>query len=66
MRSAPPTPRTLGELRASGWSPRPVRDELRSNLLARLRAGEPLCDGVLGYQDSVLPALENAGSTLYW
>jgi magnesium chelatase subunit I len=60
MRSVPPAPRTLAELRASGWTPRPVREELRANLLARLRAGEPLCDGVLGYEDSVLPALENA------
>ena len=60
MRTSPPAARTLAELRASGWSPRSVREELRANLLARLRAGESLCEGVLGYEDSVLPALENA------
>jgi magnesium chelatase subunit I len=60
MRTSPPAARTLAELRASGWSPRSVREELRANLLARLRAGKSLCEGVLGYEDSVLPALENA------
>ena len=60
MRSSPPAARTLAELRASGWTPRSVREELRANLLARLRAGKGLCEGVLGYEDSVLPALENA------
>ena len=60
MRTSPPAARTLAELRASGWSPRSVREELRANLLVRLRAGKSLCEGVLGYEDSVLPALENA------
>ena len=60
MRTSPPAARTLAELRASGWSPRSVREELRANLLLRLRAGKQLCEGVLGYEDSVLPALENA------
>jgi magnesium chelatase subunit I len=60
MKLAPPAPRTLAELRASGYGPRPVREELRANLLARLRSGKSLCEGVLGYEESVLPALENA------
>jgi magnesium chelatase subunit I len=58
--SAPPAIRTLGELRRSGYRPRSVREELRSNLLSRLRAGTPLFAGILGYEDSVIPALENA------
>ena len=51
---------TLGELRASGWESRPVMDELRANVIAKIAAGEPLVDGVLGYEDTVLPQLENA------
>jgi magnesium chelatase subunit I len=53
-------PATLGELRASGWESRPVKDELRQNAIARIAANEPLVDGVLGYEDTVLPQLENA------
>src|SRR5262245_59235189 len=60
MTSAPPALRTLGELRASGYRPRSVREELRSNLLRRLREGTPLFAGVLGYDDTVIPALEHA------
>jgi len=52
--------RTLGELRASGWRPRSVKDELRTNLLARLASGSELFPGVVGYEDSVVPAIENA------
>jgi magnesium chelatase subunit I len=51
---------TLGELRASGWESRSVMDELRANAIAKVAAGEPLVDGVLGYEDTVLPQLENA------
>lgn len=55
-----PTPTTIGELRAAGFGPRSLREELRANLLARLRKGEPLFPGVLGYDESVVPAVENA------
>ena len=55
-----PTHRTLGELRAAGCRPRTLRDEIRANLLARLREGEPLFPGIHGYDDSVIPAVENA------
>ena len=51
---------TLGELRASGWESRPVKDEVRANALARIAAGKPLVDGVIGFDDTVLPQLENA------
>ncbi len=53
-------PATLGELRDSGWVSRPVKEELRSNAIARLAAGKPLVDGVLGYDDTVIPQLANA------
>lgn len=55
-----PTERTLGELRASGRGRRTLREEMRANLLARLRANEPLFPGILGYDDTVVPAVENA------
>ena len=58
--SSAPSPRTLGELKKAGYAPRTLREELRANLLARLRAGEPLFPGILGYEDSVVPAVENA------
>lgn len=53
-------PATLGQLRASGWEPQPVKQELRTNAIRRMAAGEPLVAGVLGYEDTVLPQLENA------
>ncbi|MGH0032238.1 MAG: sigma 54-interacting transcriptional regulator [Myxococcota bacterium] len=60
MTPAPPAPRTLGELRAAGHVSRSVREELRENLLAHLRAGKRFFDGVVGYDDTVVPAVENA------
>jgi magnesium chelatase subunit I len=51
-------PSTLGELRASGSSDRTVKQELRANLLSRLELGQELFPGILGFEDSVLPALE--------
>ncbi|HEU4700533.1 MAG TPA: magnesium chelatase [Gemmatimonadales bacterium] len=58
-------PRTVGELRNSPWGEAPlrgrsVRDELRTNLLARLATGEPLFPGIVGYEDTILPQLVNA------
>ncbi|HKY67517.1 MAG TPA: sigma 54-interacting transcriptional regulator, partial [Acidimicrobiales bacterium] len=53
-------PVTLGELRASGWTSVPVKDEIRRNAVARIGAGEQLIPSVLGYEDTVLPQLENA------
>src|SRR2546428_3022973 len=51
---------TVGELRASGWESRPVKEEVRANALARISSGKPLVDGVIGFDDTVLPQLENA------
>src|SRR5215213_8017640 len=53
-------PNTLGELRASGYRRRPVKIELRENLLRRLASGEKLFPGIVGYDDSVVPSLANA------
>ena len=53
-------PATLGQLRESGWQSVPVKEEVRRNAAARIAAGEALVDGVLGYEDTVLPQLENA------
>src|SRR5664279_4479262 len=55
-----PSPRTLAELRASGWRSRTVKEELRANLIEKLAAGELVFPGIVGYEDSVLPAVENA------
>jgi magnesium chelatase subunit I len=52
--------RTLGELRASGYRPKTVRDELRANLVAKIRRGEELFPGVVGYDQTVIPQIENA------
>jgi magnesium chelatase subunit I len=60
MATRAPTPKTLGELRAAGYRPRTVRDELRANLLAKLKSGAPLFPGIIGYEETVIPALENA------
>jgi len=51
---------TLGDLKASGWRSRPVKDEIRANAVAKISAGEALFDGVLGYEQTVMPQLENA------
>ncbi len=53
-------PRTLGELKASGYRSRPVREEMRENLIARLRAGDELFPGIYGYDDTVIPHIVNA------
>ncbi|MDG1197480.1 MAG: sigma 54-interacting transcriptional regulator [Actinomycetota bacterium] len=53
-------PLTLGELRKSGWESRPVKEEMRQNAVIKISASDPLFDGVLGYENTVLPQLENA------
>ena len=53
-------PTTLAELRASGWRSRTVKEELRANLLRAIAAGDQILPTVLGYEDTVLPAIENA------
>jgi magnesium chelatase subunit I len=56
----PTLPSTLGALRATGYRSRSVKEEMRENLIAKLSAGEVLFPGIVGYEDSVVPALSNA------
>src|SRR5262249_7539818 len=53
-------PRTLGDLRASGWISRPVKLEVREHAIERIARGAALVEGVLGFDETVLPQLENA------
>src|SRR5687767_15992978 len=53
-------PATIGQLRDSGWASVPVKEELRRNAVAKIRDREVLFPVVLGYEDTVLPQLENA------
>ena len=58
-------PRTIGELKNSRWAEAPlrgrtVREEIRSNLLARLESGDSLFSGIVGYEDTILPQIVNA------
>jgi magnesium chelatase subunit I len=55
-----PADTTVGELRASGWRSRSVKEEMRANLLVHLREGRTFLPGILGYDETVLPQLENA------
>ncbi len=51
---------TLGELRQARLHTRPVKQEIRDNLVRKLKAGEPLFPGIIGYDDTVVPQLINA------
>jgi magnesium chelatase subunit I len=53
-------PRAVGELLASGYRIESVKDEMRRNLIAKLEAGEPLFPDILGYEETVLPQIQNA------
>lgn len=52
--------KTLGELKASGYQVLTVREEMRRNLMAKLQAKEDVFPNIVGYQDTVIPQLENA------
>jgi magnesium chelatase subunit I len=56
-----PHPRiaTLGQLKESGYRPSTVKDELRRNLIRKLKAREELFPGIVGYRDSVIPQIIN-------
>ena len=51
---------TVGELRESGYEVLSIKAELRRNLIRKLEGREPLFEGILGYEDTVMPQLENA------
>ncbi|WP_293939183.1 sigma 54-interacting transcriptional regulator [Sphingobacterium sp. UBA5996] len=51
---------TFGALKTSGYKPQTIKEELRQNLITKIRAGETVFDGVYGYEDTVIPELERA------
>ncbi|MGB5355918.1 MAG: magnesium chelatase, partial [Eudoraea sp.] len=51
---------TLGELKATGYSSRSIKEELRQNLIEKIKKGEDTFQGIWGYEDSVIPELERA------
>src|SRR4051812_15894587 len=53
-------PKTLGELKAQDYRARPVKDEMRANLLDKLRRGERVFPGIVGYDETVIPQITNA------
>ena len=58
--SSIPEPRTLGQLTASGYTLKSIREEMRANLIAAMRKGDRLFPGIVGYDNTVIPAIENA------
>ena len=58
MATAIPTQaRTIGDLRASGYTVVPIREEMRRNLIQKIRDGESPFPGIYGYEDTVLPQI---------
>src|SRR6188508_1131375 len=56
----PERPATIAELRTAGWRSRTVKEELRSNLLDRLAVGAEVLPTVIGFEETVIPSIENA------
>src|SRR3954453_18982568 len=54
-----PRPATLGQLKETGYRPCSVKDELRRNVIRKLKAGEELFPGVVGSRDTVIPQIVN-------
>jgi magnesium chelatase subunit I len=53
-------PKTLGELKDADWQPQTVKQEMRKNLISRIESGKEHFPGIIGYEDTVVPFLENA------
>lgn len=51
---------TLGELKSSGYKPKSIKEEVRQNLISKLQQNENVFNGILGYEDSVIPDVERA------
>ena len=58
--AAAPQAHTIEQLRKSGYQVLPIREELRNNLIAKIRAEELLFPGIIGFEETVIPQLENA------
>src|SRR5947207_2420396 len=52
--------KTLGELKASGYQPRSIKEEIRQNLIAKLKKQDATFSGIVGYEESVIPDVERA------
>ena len=52
--------KTLGELKRSGYRTKSIKDELRGNLIEKLKRKEPVFGGIWGYEETVIPDLERA------
>lgn len=55
-----PTINTLGELKASGYKSKTIKEEIRNNLIRKLKSGETTFPGIIGYEESVIPDTERA------
>jgi len=51
---------TLGKLKASGYKPKSIKEEIRDNLVARLKKGDETFPGIIGYEETVVPDVERA------
>src|SRR3972149_4071044 len=56
----PHKPHTLGQLKASGYKPLPIREEMRRNLIVLIKARKPIFNGIISYDNTVIPQVENA------
>src|SRR3954451_23256607 len=52
--------KTLGALKASGYQPKSIKEEMRDNLIIKLQRREQTFPGIVGYEDSVIPDVERA------
>ena len=52
--------KTIGDLKSSGYKILPVREEMRQNLIGKLQREEEVFPGIIGFQQTVIPQLENA------
>lgn len=52
--------KTLGELKKSGYQPKSIKEEIRQNLIQKLKSGETTFSGIVGYEDTVIPDVERA------
>jgi len=53
-------PDTLGALKAAGYTYKTIKDELRDNLVAKIKADQPVFEGIIGYEHTVIPQLKKA------
>ena len=60
MQTTGPQPKTLAELRGIGWQSKTIKQELRGNFITALSAGDELFPGIIGFEDTVIPEINNA------